>query len=234
MARKSKDVIEVACMAHCRRPWWDARKTDSRRAHEALSDITRLYALEEQFTEAKLTGDALRDARQKHALPILETFKTWLESERPGLLPKSEIAGAFTYTLNQWEVLLRYTEDGALSIDNNLAERLMKLPAIGRKNWLFVGSEAGCERAAILLSLIASAKLCHVEPWAWLNAVFRELPQRLSGLGDDDPPPDLSDLLPDVWLKSHPEHRWQIDDIRQEERRRSREQKTRKRPHPDS
>ena len=70
------DVIEVACMAHCRRYWWDARKTDSRRAHEALSYITRLYALEEQFTEAKLTGDALRDARLKHLLPIMESFKT--------------------------------------------------------------------------------------------------------------------------------------------------------------
>ena len=107
------DVIEVACMAHCRRYWWDARKTDSRRAHEALSYITRLYALEEQFTEAKLTGEALRDARLKHSLPIMESFKSWLESERPGLLPKSEIAGAFTYTLNQLDVLLRYTEDGA-------------------------------------------------------------------------------------------------------------------------
>ena len=148
------------------------------------------------------------------------------------LLPKSEIAGAHTYTLNQWDGLVRYTEDGALSIDNNLAERLMKLPAIGRKNWLFVGSEAGGERAAILLSLVASAKLCHVEPWAWLNAVFRELPRRLSGLSKDNPPPDLSDLLPDAWLKSHPEHRWQIDDIRQEEHRRSREQKTRNRHHP--
>ena len=226
------DVIEVACMAHCRRYWWDARKTDSRRAHEALSYITRLYALEEQFIEAKRTGDTLRDARLKHSLPIMESFKTWLESERPGLLPKSEIAGAFTYTLNQLDGLLRYTEDGALSIDNNLAERLMKLPAIGRKNWLFVGSEAGGERAAILLSLVATAKLCHVEPWAWLNAVFRELPRRLSGLSKDNPPPDLSDLLPDAWLKSHPEHRWQIDAIRQKERRRSREQKTRHRHHP--
>jgi transposase len=121
-----------------------------------------------------------------------------------------------------------------LGIDNNLAERLMKLPAIGRKNWLFVGSETGGERAAILLSLIASTKLCHVEPWAWLNAVFGELARRLSGVSEDDPPPDLSDLLPDAWLKSHREHRWQIDDIRQEERRRSRESKSGKRHNHES
>ena len=78
----------------------------------------------------------------------------------------SEINKAFTYTLNQWDALRRYTEDGCLSIDNNLAERQVKLPAIGRKNWLFVGSECGGDRAAILLSIIASAKLCQVEPWA--------------------------------------------------------------------
>jgi len=92
---------------------------------------------------------------------------------------------------------------------------------------LFVGSESGGVRAAILLSLIASAKHCGVEPWAWLNAVFREMPLRMaSSAGGDvlaDRPPDLSDLLPDAWLKSYPEHRWQIDDIRKKEREQPRQ-----------
>ena len=148
-------------------------------------------------------------------------------------LPKAAIAEAFRYTINQWAALCRYTEDGCLDIDNNTAERMVKLPAIGRKNWLFVGSESGGVRAAILLSLIASGKHCGVEPWAWLNAVFREMPWRMaSRAGGDvlaDRPPDLSDLLPDAWLKSHPEHRWQIDDIRKEEREQSRQQKILKR-----
>ena len=229
----SGQVIEVACMAHCRRYWWESIETDSRRAHEAISYIARLYALEAQFDEAKLEGDALRDARQQHAVPILNTFEAWLRTEQHRVLPKSPIGKAFTYTLNQWLALCRYTEDGALSIDNNLAERLMKPPALSRKNWLFVGSETGGERAAILLSIIASAKLCGVEPWAWLNAVLRELPLRRatanSASTDLDKPPDLTDLLPDNWLKSHPQHHWQIDDIRQKERQRSRQQKITKR-----
>ncbi len=226
-------VIEVACMTHCRRYWWEAKETDSRRAHEAISYIARLYALEAQFEQAKLEGDALRDARQQHSIPILHTFEAWLRQEQTNVLPKSPIGKAFTYTLNQWTALCRYTEDGALSIDNNLAERLMKLPAIGRKNFLFVGSETGGDRAAILLSMIASAKLCEVEPWAWLKAVFQELPLRLatasSTTTDPGKPPDLTDLLPDNWLQSHPQHHWQIDDIRKKERQRSRQKKISKR-----
>ena len=222
-------VIEVACMAHCRRYWWEAKETDSRRAHEAISYIARLYTLESQFEKSQLKGDALRDARQKHALPILTNFESWLTKEHANVLPKSPVGKAFTYTLNQWQALCRYTQDGALEIDNNIAERMVKLPAIGRKNWLFVGSENGGDRAAILLSVIASAKLCKVEPWAWLNAVLKELPIRMAAITASDKPPDLSDLLPDAWLKNNPKHRWQIDDIRQVERKRSRLQKSSKR-----
>ena len=215
-------------MAHCRRKWWESLETDSRRAHEALNYIGRLYGLEEQFDQRNRTGDVLRDARQQHAIPILKAFKTWLDAEQPNCLPKSDINKAFTYTLNQWKALCRFTEDGALNIDNNLAERMVKLPAIGRRNWLFVGSESGGHRAAILLSMVASAKLCTVDPWAWLNAVMKELPLRIVA-NKTDKPPDLSDLLPNAWLNSHPQHRWQIEDIRKEERRRSRLQKISKR-----
>ena len=217
-------------MAHCRRYWWEAIGNDSRRTHEAISYIARLYELEVHFENSLLKGDALRDARQQHAIPILHAFETWLKKEQENVLPKSLIGQAFTYTLNQWQALCRYTEDGALDIDNNIAERMVKLPAIGRKNWLFVGSQTGGDRAAILLSIIASAKLCKVEPWAWLNAVLKELPLRMAAVAAaPDKPPDLSDLLPDAWLKSHPEHRWEIDDIRKEERDRSRKQKFGKR-----
>lgn len=223
-------IIEVACMAHCRRYWWEAIGNDSRRTHEAISYIARLYELEVHFENSLLTGDVLRDARQQHAIPILHAFETWLKKEQDKVLPKSLIGQAFTYTLNQWQALCRYTEDGALDIDNNIAERMVKLPAIGRKNWLFVGSQTGGDRAAILLSIIASAKLCKVEPWAWLHAVLKELPIRIAAAdANPDKPPDLSDLLPDAWLKSHPEHRWEIDDIRKVERDRSRRQKSSKR-----
>jgi len=117
----------------------------------------------------------------------------------------------------------RHTEDGAVEIDNNFAERLVKLPAIGRNNWLFVGNEHGGHRAAILLSLIASAEYCEVQTWAWLNAVISELPKWLTSTTG---PPDLADLLPDIWLKNHFAHRWKIDNIRKVERQRSKSQKT--------
>ena len=104
--------------------------------------------------------------------------------------------------------LNRYLEDGDLSIDNNISERCVKPIAIGRKNWLFVGSPAAGQRAAALMSLVASCKANRVEPWAYLKHLLTELPQGAS----------LDSLLPDRWLKSHPEHRWTIADQRAEER----------------
>ena len=216
------DVIEVACLAHCRRYWWEARTTDSARAHEALSYIGRLYKLEEQFLQSPLVGDNLRDARQEHSLPILDDFRIWLDEQQGHILPKSPIGAAFRYTLNQWDALVRYTEDGLLSIDNNVAERTVKIPAIGRKNWLFVASKTGGDRAAILFSLVASCKANQVEPFAYLQSLFRELPR----LGSDS---ELDELLPDRYLASHPEHRWQIDELRAEERKCSRELRIRSR-----
>ncbi|WP_373653126.1 IS66 family transposase [Schlesneria sp. DSM 10557] len=221
-----EQVTEVACMAHCRRYWQEASHTDARRAYEALGYISRLYQLESEFEAAGLSGASLRDARQQHAVGILKTFRSWLNEEQNQVLPKSPIGQAFTYTLNQWEATCRYTDDGALQIDNNLAERMMKPPAILRKNMLFVGGEQGGHRAAILLSLVGSAKYCEVEPWHWLRAVLEELPQRLRTGAD---PPDLTDLLPDHWLKAHPEHRWKIETIRKKERQRSKQQKANKR-----
>ena len=122
-------VMEVACLAHCRRYWWEAKTTDSRRAHQALAMIGRLYALEETYREANVTGDALSAARQSQAVPILNEFKAWLDESYSKVLPKSPIGKAFTYTLNQWEALCRYTEAGILAIDNNASERAVKIAA---------------------------------------------------------------------------------------------------------
>src|ERR687884_126875 len=91
-------------------------------------------------------------------------------------------------TLNQWQALVRYAEDGALSIDNNISERTVKIPAIGRKNWLFVASRQGGRRAAILFSLVASCKANQVEPWAYLRDIFTQLP-----LQGDAPAPESLD-----------------------------------------
>jgi len=204
-------VIEVACWAHARRKWYDARTTDPVRAHHALALIQRLYKIEDDCRD--IASDARRDARRQHALPILTEFRAWLDAESPKLLPKSPIGQAATYALNQWDALLRYCEDGELSIDNNVAERSMKMQALGRKNWLFVASRKGGDRAAILFSLVASCKANQVEPWAWLRDVFARLPSL-----DETDAAALESLLPDAWLADHPQHRWQIDALRKQAR----------------
>ncbi|MCA9216597.1 MAG: IS66 family transposase, partial [Planctomycetales bacterium] len=180
------DVFEVACGIHARRYWHRAIDNDPVRANTALGFIARLTQIEKQLRKAypfeNLQGKrdfaAVARGRQTHSLPILEDFKAWLdtESESKKILPKSPIRAAFTYTLNQWDALVRYTEEGYLSFDNNIAERLVKMPAIGRKNYLFVGSENGGRGAAIMYSLVSSAKANGVEPFAWLKAIFTELP----------------------------------------------------------
>ena len=199
-------IIEVACWAHCRRYWHKAREEDPQRAHHVLAVITKLYKVESDTRE--LSAAARLAARDQVARPLLNDLKKWLDAEV--FLPKSLSGKAATYTLNQWAALNRYLENGDLSIDNNASERAMRPVAIGRKNWLFVGSKAAGQRAAILMSLIATCKANLVEPWAWLKDVLTQLPRGVS----------LESLLPHNWLLSHPQHRWTIAERRQLERER--------------
>jgi hypothetical protein len=200
-------ILEVGCWTHTRRYFFEAKTTDPLRAHEAAARIAQLYALESELADV---GDDVRAAaRQQQAVPLLNAFRDWIDAERPRVLPKSPIGAAFTYAVNQWDALNRYTEAGYLSIDNNLSERTVKLPAIGRKNWMFFGNDNGGHRAAVLFSLIASCKANQVEPQAYLTNLFRSLADQST---------DVDDFLPDRWLTGHPEHRWTIDDIRRQER----------------
>ncbi|MEO2007872.1 MAG: IS66 family transposase, partial [Pirellulaceae bacterium] len=197
-------IIEVACWAHCRRYWWKAREQDPTRAHHVLAAVEKLYEVE-RATKDK-SADVRQQMRNEHAAPILADLGQWLDKQ--DLLPKSVIGQAATYTRNQWTALNRYLENGDLSIDNNLAEGYMKPVAIGRKNWLFVGSQSAGERASQLMSLVNSCKENRVEPWAYLRDLFVQLPK--GG--------ELEPLLPDRWLAAHPKHRWTIADRRSEER----------------
>ena len=207
-----RNIVEVACWAHTRRYWWEAKTTDAARAHQALAFIARLYQIEESAKD--LSPADRRVLRQAQVVPILAEFGTWLENIARDVLPKSPIGEALRYTQNQWQALERYTTDGDLSIDNNLSERTVKIAALGRKNWIFVGSPKGGRRAAVLLSLVASAKANYVEPWAWLRDLFTQLP--------DASPETLDHLLPDRWLTANPNSRWHINDLRSDERDRKR------------
>ncbi len=228
-------VQEVACWIHARRYWHQARDNDPDRANMALGFIARLSQVETQLREAfpciNLQGErdfaAVAAGRREHAVPVLKEFRDWLdgESNNDRILPKSPIRAAFTYTENQWSALTRYTQEGFLSFENNAAERLVKFPAIGRKNFLFVGSENGGHGAAVMYSLVSSAKANGVEPFAWLKELFTRLPYHRDGeaftQATNEQPVSSSELdylLPDKWLKENPGHVWNIDKIRRAER----------------
>jgi transposase len=166
------NATEVACWAHTRRKFHDSLTTDPRRAHIMLAMIRRLYDIERQAKEEASDTTALRGLRQEQSKPILEEINGRLEDWSVEVLPKSPIGQAVSYARGQWIALNQYTGDGDLDVDNNLAERVLRIVAIGRKNWLFAGSDAGAERAATIYSLIASCKLCEIDPFEYLRDVL--------------------------------------------------------------
>jgi len=182
-------IIEVACNAHARRKFYESRGTDALRSHQALAYYRQLYELERQTKD--FNDEQRLQMRQELSLPILEQFHQWLLTQRPEVLPKSPMGEAIGYALNNWEALRRYTEAGFLAIDNNVAEREMKRIAIGRKNWLTVGSPRGGQTAAVLFSFTSTCQRLGVEPWAYLQDVLTRLPAT--------PVEQLGGLLPDHW-----------------------------------
>ena len=191
----SNDAIrEVACWAHARRKFFDTRDSSPRDAHQILEWIRQLYDIEDQARLA--SADARRELRVSQAEPVLALINTRLAELERRALPKSALAKAVWYARNQWQALCRYTEDGRLSIDNNVSERTLRHQAIGRKNWLFLGSQQAGPRAAVLFTILAGAKRHRIEPWTYL----RELLLRLH---DDDP--RLDEMLPDRWAAQHHE-----------------------------
>jgi transposase len=182
-------ILEVACMAHARRKFYDARNTDVNRAHHALAWIRQLYDVE---SDAKTLDAGVRRAlREERSRPILEDWREWLDAESIKVLPKSPIGQAVQYALNQWTALNRYLQDGDLDIDNNQAERALRGIAIGRKNWLFLGNDRGGRAAAIFYSLISSAKRHGHDPFVYLRDLFMRIPTH--------PNKALAELLPDRW-----------------------------------
>ena len=161
----------------------------SPRAAEALLYIQRLYAVED--AARALSPEARAERRQTEAAPVLAELHDWLRATLARLPPKSELAGAIRYATTRWPALTRYLEDGRLAIDNNVAERALRGIALGRKNFLFAGSDTGGERAAIAYSIIASAKATGHEPFAYLRDVLARLPTTLAR--------DLHTLLPWNW-----------------------------------
>jgi transposase len=195
-------VVEVGCWAHARRKFFEAQMTDPEGALYALAVIRQLYAVErqaaEQVAELRLPraeAETLRlRLRQAQSVPLLKSFGEWLDKQAAVLLPKSPLAEAVGYARNQWAALQVYTTAGFLEIDNNAAERALRAVAIGRKNYLFFGSDVGGDTAAVLYTFTQTCRELGVEPWRYLRDVLEQLPSH--------PAERLAELLPDEWTRT--------------------------------
>jgi transposase len=183
----------VGCWMHVRRKFFEAKESAPGPAHEAIARIRLLYEVEKVAKEKRLAGSDLAAYRQDHAGPLLTSFADWLAEQVPRALPKSKIGEAFLYAANQWSTLIRYVQDGRLTIDNSPAEQAIRPLAVGRRNWLQIAGDGGLPSAAVLLSVAATVKRHGVNPWVYIRHILIESAAR-------QPNADLSDLLPDAWL----------------------------------
>ncbi len=170
-------VEEALCWAHARRPFWDMHENQGRVAgsiaDQALQRIAALYAIEAQIRGQP--PDVRRRERQARAGPLLEDLRAWFIGMLGRVSAKSELAKAMGYSLTRWRALTRYRDDGRIEIDNNAAERALRGVALGRGNYLFMGSDAGGERAASIYSLVETAKLNGLDPQAYLRDVLTRI-----------------------------------------------------------
>ena len=164
-------IVQAACWAHVRRHFYDLEHAHaSPVAGEALTRIGALYGIEEGIRGRP--PEERREVRQMQSKPLLDSLRQWFEDTLPKLSRKSDTTAAIRYALSRWDALVRYIEDGHLEIDNNAAERSLRGVALGRKNYLFAGSDAGGERAAAIYGLLGSAKLNGLDPEAYLRQVL--------------------------------------------------------------
>jgi transposase len=219
----SGTIVEVACWAHARRKFYDARSNAPREANQVLEWIRQLYDVEDRARDR--TPAERQSLRQRESVPLLDRLEKALEEWSPRILPKSAFGKAVTYARNQRAALRRYVTDGRLTIDNNVSERTLRLQTIGRKNWQFLGSEEAGPRAAVLFTILAGAKRHRLEPWAYLRDVLLRL-----SAGE----PDQESLLPDRWGASHPEHvlEHRLDESRRKAARQQEKRKDRRASEP--
>lgn len=183
-------IVEVGCWAHARRKFDEAVSSRPKEATDILARIARLYH-EVETPSRDMTPEERKRFRQEHATPILDSIFEALDGLRRQTIPSEPLRKAIDYAQNQRKALYRYLEDGHLRADNNLAENAMRPVAIGRKNWLFVGSEKGGQAAALFMSLVKSCKDCDINPWEYFDDILRRIMSH--------PVTRLRELLPDQW-----------------------------------
>jgi transposase len=175
---EKKQMLLVNCMAHARRKFTEVAKLSKKKhgvSHEVIKRIAALYKIEKILREKEASIEEIKTTRQEKSKPILASLKTYLEEKQAGVLPKSQLGQAISYTLAHWVGLNRYLEDGRLEIDNNHTERVIKPFATGRKNWLFSDSVKGANASANIYSLIETCKFHGINPYDYLKYVFSEI-----------------------------------------------------------
>jgi transposase len=185
-------VRRVGCWAHVRRGFVKALDAGDKRAAVAVKLIGKLYEVERLASEREDGPEERAALRDEYARPVADRLGTWIKETWPDAVPKSPLGKAVTYAVNQWPTLTVYLEDGAVPIDNNEVERRIRPVAVGRKNYLFAGSDSGGERAAVIYSILACCNLAKVEPFAYMRDV-------LDRLSKSWPASRLSELLPENW-----------------------------------
>jgi transposase len=189
--KSERGMIEVGCWMHARRYFFKALESDEACMGPALHLIARLYAVEERAKALSLSAEQRLALGQRISARLMGKLHQYLLELQAEVLPKSPSGAAVRYTLNQWEALTRFLEDGELEIDNGATERANRDIALGRGNWTFFGSDTGGKTAALLRSFIASCKRCGVEPFAWFRDVLSRIPAHSITR--------LSELLPHNW-----------------------------------
>jgi hypothetical protein len=193
--RKPGPITEAACWSHGRRKFFEL--ADLRKAPLAVEVVRRIDAIFAIKREINgLAAEQRLAVRQKRINPLVDELKAWMLTERARLSRHADIAKAMDYMLNRWPAFTRFLDDGRVCLSNNAAERALRSIALGRRAWLFAGSDRGGERAASIYSLIATAKLNGVDPQAWIADVLRRVANH--------PASRLHELLPWHWIK--PEH----------------------------
>jgi transposase len=172
---KTGNVVEVGCWAHARRYWWKALGSDPERANIALVYIGSLFRIER--TIASSPRKKKREVRQEKSKPIVEAFFTWCAAEQGRVLDESPVADAIQYAVNQKAALMRFLDDGSLPMHNNISELNLRRQVVGRRNWLFCGSEDGAEINTIFVSLLASCRMHRIEPLGYMRDLLCLLPR---------------------------------------------------------
>jgi transposase len=195
--RQPGPIVEAACWAHGRRKLFElARLRKMPIAIEAVRRIDELFAIEREING--LTPDQRVRVRHERSKPLTEDLGRWLRAERRKLSSKNPLAKAMDYSLKRWSTFTRFLDDGRICMTNNAVERAVRGIAVSRRNWTFCGSDAGGERAAVIFTLIETAKLCDVDPRAWLADVLARIA--------DHPMSRINELLPWQWKEAREQH----------------------------